>query len=241
MGLMRHNTLIMNKITVSFFLLIALGALNDVRAEGDKLNIALRSNLSMPLGKYGSNNIDGGSFTQLGLSFGVDAKWFFSEKIGAGIDFNQSFHPVNASQLATAMVADDPFLSDVNVRSDSYSISTILFGAYASFTVSRRININPKLLTGIMFGKTPFQLLEPTYFLVGPDYYKITSSKDAGLAFKGGLSLKYSFNDFVAIDFNTDLTYSRLKFGFNDYSGVYYTEKNIIFLNLGIGLVISIR
>ncbi|NOY51263.1 MAG: hypothetical protein GXO88_11980 [Chlorobi bacterium] len=231
----------MKKITVLLLLLTVLGPLSDIRAEGNKFNIALRSSLSMPLGKYGSNNIDGGSFTQLGLSFGADGKWFFSKKIGVGIDFNQSYHPVNASQLAKAMVAADPFLSNVNVRTESYSITTVTLGAYSSFSLNKDLRVEPKLLAGIMFGETPFQLFEPVYFLTGPDYYKITSSKDAGFAFKGGLSLKYCFNDFVAIDLNADLTYSRLKFGFNDYSGVYYKEKDIIFLNLGIGLVINIR
>ena len=65
-----------------------------------------------------------------------------------------------------------------------------------------------------MFGKTPFQLFEPEYFMLGPEYFKITSSRANGFVIKAGISVKYPINNCIAIGINSDYSFSPLKFGF---------------------------
>jgi len=227
---MHRTLLIISAIIFSLF----------ANAQDTKLSISLRGNLSIPLGSYAGNDYNKSSFTQSGLSFGSELNWNISKKFGLLLDFNQTFHPVNTSDLGAAMVNDDPFLLDVYIRSDSYSFSTTLIGAAYKIKIKENLNFNPKLLIGVMYGKTPYQLFFPEYYLVGPEYFTITSSKDYGLAFKGGANLIYAFNQYVAMDLNVDLTYSKLKFGFNNYSGLTYKERHILFTNIGLGLILKV-
>ncbi|MCF6319951.1 MAG: hypothetical protein L3J83_11885 [Proteobacteria bacterium] len=223
-------------IITSIILLLGLPTL----AGGGKSFVLLRTSVSVPLGKYGDNILEVGSFTTSGVSFGVEGAWFFSNYLGLGIDVNYSLHPVNASALATEMVKADPFLVDLTLRSEPYSMLALMAGFYSSFELSGRVSLQPKLLGGIMFGKTPFQLFEPSYYLVGPDYFKITSSRDNGFAFKTGFSIKYDINDCIAIGINADYTYAGLSFGFKTAGGTKYYKKKISFIDLGLGLVIKL-
>lgn len=209
-------------------------------AQETKLSISLRGNLSTPFGVYAGNDIDNSSFTQSGISFGSELTWHINQKLGLVIDFNQAFHPVNASELGAAMVYDDPFLTDMYIRTESYSLTTFMIGAVYKLKINNKISVNPKLLIGGMYGKTPYQLFFPEYYLVGPDYFTITSSRDYGIAFKGGGNIIYAFNKYVSMDLNIDLTYSKLKFGFNNYSGLIYKERDILFTNIGLGLVLKV-
>ncbi|MBC8320061.1 MAG: hypothetical protein H8E34_04995 [Bacteroidetes bacterium] len=227
----------MNKILIlGFILLLGLNTL----AEGGKSFLMLRSGLSLPLGKYSENNLIGGSFTTPGVSFGGEGAWFFKDYLGVGLDVNYILHPVDAAALATEKVRVDPFLLDMNVRSEPYSFLALMAGFYSSVELSKRISLQPKILGGIMFGKTPFQLYEQTYLFPGPNYFKVTSSSDKGFGFKGGFSIKYNLNNCVALGFNADYTYSGLSFGFMTATGHEYRKKNISFIDIGLGLVIKL-
>ncbi|PLX03703.1 MAG: hypothetical protein C0595_06340 [Marinilabiliales bacterium] len=223
-------------------LLITLAVIFSLfsNAQDAKLSFSLRSNLSTPLGSYAGNDYTKSSYTQTGISFGSELTWNISQKFGLVLDFNQTFHPVNTSELGAAMVNDDNFLLDVYIRSDSYSLSTTLLGTTYKIKVNDKLNVNPKILLGVMYGKTPYQLFFPEYYLYGPSYFTITSSKDYGLAFKGGANLIYEFNKYVSMDLNFDLTYSKLKFGFTNYEGFMYKDRDILFTNIGVGLILKV-
>jgi len=227
---MRRTLLIISAIIFSLF----------AKAQDTKLSISLRGNLSIPFGTYTGNNIEKSGFTQTGISFGSELTWHVNQKIGIVLDFNQTFHPVKTGDLGAAMVNNDNLLMDVYIRSEAYSLSTTLLGAAYKIQINKKLNVNPKLLIGVMYGKTPFQLFFPEYYLYGPSYFTITSSKDYGLAFKGGANLIYAFNQYVYMDLNIDLTYSKLKFGFTNYSGFVNKNRDILFTNIGLGLILKV-
>lgn len=212
----------------------------DGIAGDGKSFFMLRSGLSLPVGKYGSTNFDGGSFTYSGMSVGGEGAWFFKDYLGVGADINYSFHTVDVRALGAAMVANDPFLEDVYIRSEPYMLLSLTVGLYSSIDITKRISLQPKLLGGIMFGKTPFQLFEPQYFMIGPEYFKITSSRADGFALKTGVSVRYSFNNCISIGVNSDYSYSPLKFGFHVGNGFEYRKKNISFFDFSFGLVIKL-
>lgn len=213
--------------------------LNTMAGDG-KSFLMLRSGLSVPVGKYGSNYVDGASYTTIGMSFGGEGAWFFKDYLGVGVDVNYTFHTVNVSALGGAMVASDPFLEDIYIRSEPYTMLSFTAGLYSSIDITQKISIQPKLTGGIMFGKTPFQLFEPTYFMLGPEYFKITSSRANGFVIKTGVSIKYSINDCIAVGINSDYSYSPLKFGFITSEGFEYRKKNISFFDFSLGLVIKL-
>jgi hypothetical protein len=227
----------MKRFLLGIFIIV-LGL--SVKAEGGPSYFSLRSGFSVPLGDYKLQNLDEGCFTITGISFAAEGVWYFLRNIGVGIDVNYSLHPVDAVGLATEMVSSDPFLTDMTTRSDPYSILTITGGFFYSMKLFNRISFQPKLLAGAMFGKTPFQLFEPTYFLVGPEYFKITSSRDIGITVKPGLSIIYDISNCISVSSYLDYTYSQLSFGFITSKGQEYRDRKISYLDIGLGLIISL-
>lgn len=123
---------------------------------------------------------------------------------------------------------------------EPYMMLSLTVGLYSSIDIIKRISLQPKLLGGVMFGKTPFQLFEPQYFMIGPEYFKITSSRAEGFVVKAGISVRYSLNSCISIGVNSDYSYSPLKFGFYTSQGLEYREKNISFFDFSLGLVIKL-
>ncbi len=91
-----------------------------------------------------------------------------------------------------------------------------------------------------MFGKTPFQLYEPTFYMLGPSYFKVTSSRADGFALKAGVSVRYSINSCIAIGLSSDYSYAPMKFGFHTVTGFEYRKKNIVFFDFSLGLIIKL-
>lgn len=227
----------MKKFLILSLLLISLFIYNTAYSQSF---FSLKGGYSMPLGKYASNSLEDGSFAMSGLSFGVDGAWFFYKNIGVGADVSYTLHSVDAVGIATQLVYSDPFLSDMRVRSEPNTMLSTLGGIYYSLTLTERLSIEPKFLAGMMWTKTPFQLYEPEYFMVGPGYYKITSSKDHSFAYKTGLSIKYQLSNCVLVGVHADFTHSSMSFGFYNSQGLYYKNRNYSFLDLGLGLVIKL-
>ncbi len=135
----------MKKTIILVFVLI-LG-LDTIAGDG-KSFLMLRSGLSVPVGKYASNMIDGGSFTTLGMSYGAEGAWFFKDFIGVGADINYSLHTVDVRTLGRAMMDNDQFLTDVYIRSEPYQMLTLSVGLYSKINIINRISILPKLMGG---------------------------------------------------------------------------------------------
>ncbi len=212
----------------------------NIYASDGKSFVSLRSGVSLPVGDYGSNIIGTGSFTTAGFSFGAEGAWYFWDNVGFGLNVNYSIHPVDAIGLATAVVVNDPFMEDLNLRSDPYTMLTTLGGFYYYVSLSKKITIEPSLMAGVLFGKTPFQLYEPVYFMVGPEYYKVTSSRDYGFAIKPGVRSNYQINDCIALGIYAEFIYSQLSFGFYTSNGLEYRDRKISYLDLGLNLSIKL-
>ncbi len=227
----------MRKVILTSFLL----SLFITTFAGDgKSFISLRSGVSMPFGDYSRKSLDNGCFTMAGVSFGAEGAWFFWKNLGVGADVNYSLHTVDAIGLATEMVRVDQFLVDMTVRSDPYTMLTTMAGFYYSYNIKQKITIQPKLMAGVIFGKTPFQLFEPTFYLLGPSYYKTTSSRDRSFAFKPGISINYQINNCIALGIHADYTMSNMVFGFYTHDGLEIRKRKIRYLDIGLGLIIKL-
>ena len=223
-------------VTVTIFILVSYIAL----AGDGKSFVSLRSGVSFPLGDYSKNSLSAGCFTTTGVSFGAEGAWFFWKNLGFGLEVNYSLHPVDAVGLATEMVENDQFLIDMTVRSDPYTMLTTMAGFYYSINIKQKITIQPKLMAGIIFGKTPFQLFEPTFYLLGPSYFKTTSSRDRSFALKPGISVNYHISNCIALGIYTDYTNSNMVFGFYTSNGLEYRYRKISYLDLGLNLIIKL-
>ncbi|MFK5855497.1 MAG: hypothetical protein QM503_05155 [Bacteroidota bacterium] len=227
----------MRKIILTSFLL----SLFTTTFAGDgKSFVSLKSSISIPFSDYRLNDFDKGCFTRTGVSFGAEGAWFLYKNLGVGLDVSYSLHTVDAVGIATEMVKRDPFLTYMTVRSDPYSMLAIMSGFYYSINLGKRISFQPKLMGGIIFGKTPYQLFEQTYLFPGPSYYKSTPSRDYSFAFKTGFSINYNINGCISIGINADYTNTHLSFGFITSNGFEYRERNINYIDFGLGLMIML-
>lgn len=222
-----------------FVLSVLLVVSTILFAQDKDINISLRSSVSMPVGDYQKADVNVGSFANTGVSFSAKAVWFFWKNFGAGIDVSYSVHTVNASKLATQTVLNDPFMEDLVVRSEPFNMISITGGLYYRYKIGNKISVNPGLSGGILIGKTPFQLYEPKYFLVGPDYYKITSSRDQSFAFKAGISLIYDVNSCISLSLDSDYTHSKLSFGYYTSTGYEVRNRNISYFDIGLSLMLK--
>jgi len=190
------------------------------------------------LGDYALYDLDKGCFTTEGISFGVEGAWYFYKNLGIGADVNYSLHSVDAIGIANKKIEDAILLNQLYVRSDPYKMITTMAGFYYAYQVMESLRIEPKILAGLMFGSSPFQLYEQELYLLGDSYYKITSSQAHAFAIKAGISIKYKVSPCIALSLLADYTQSDLSFGFYSSDELFYRNRKIAYLDFGLGLVI---
>ena len=222
------------------FILIIFLSLHVFAQKGSGF-IALSSGLSIPIADYASGDLDKGSFTTLGMNVSVEGAWFLTKHYGVGGQFGYQLHSVNASALATAKVIADPFLSDLTIRSDPFRVLHATAGIYGRWAIGKKFSVTGKLLGGVLWAKTPYQLYKPTYFLTGPDYYEITSSRDHKFFIEPGIGIQYKIASCLALKADTELISRKMQFGFNTWNGLRYDNKQISFINTLVALVILFR
>ena len=200
--------------------------------------ISLRSGISIPLKPYNSHDLEKGSFTQPGINLSADGAWFFTKHYGIGGQVGLNLHPINVSALARAKVDADPFLSDLTIRSDPFRVINATLGIYTHWNIGKNFSANAKLLGGILWANTAYQLYKPTYFMTGPGYYEITTARDHKFVLEPGIGIEYKISSCFALKADAELLGRTMRFGFNTWEGVRYERKPIRFLNAVIGFSI---
>jgi hypothetical protein len=209
-----------------------------IQAQNNNSYVSLRSGISIPVGDYGSTNLQDGCFTLPGFNTGIEGAWFFRQHLGIGAQIGFTLNPVDVSSLGYEKVKDDEFLLDLTIRSDPYQIITGAVGGFLQWDFGKRISLNGKLLGGIMFAKTPYQLYKPTYYLVEPKYFEITSARDNNLMGIAGVGIRFSISPCISISIEEEYQYSSMVFGYNSATGIRYDHRNIATISTLFGLVI---
>lgn len=202
--------------------------------------ISLQSGVSIPVGKYSAYNLDESCFTTTGLNFNIEGAWFFKSWLGVGAQVGASFHPVDVSVLGYAKVLADPFVSDMSIRSDSYQMGTGTIGLFGRWDFLKNFSLQGKFLGGLMWGKTPYQLYKPEYFLVEPKWYEITPSQDYSFALTTGLAVQYDLSGCIGLKAGADYTFSKMEFGYTTATGIRYDKRDIGFINVDLAVVIHL-
>jgi hypothetical protein len=198
--------------------------------------IAIRGGASIPFGKYHEKSLDGGSFTLTGFNASAEGAWFFHPKFGVGATAGINFHPVDVGVLGWEKVQADPFLDDLYIRSDPYRIITAMAGFYTQLPIKGKFSFTGKLLCGLLWGQTPYQLYKPNYFLIGPAYFEITPATDYKFSWQGGIGLRYDISPCFGFVIDAEMIYDELKFNFTTGSGNRIDERIISFINTTMGI-----
>lgn len=219
----------------SIFIILILGSFS-MQAQEKPSFVGFRSGISIPYGKYHATTLDLGSFTQTGFNVSAEGAWFFTPKFGVGASVGFNLHPVDVYRLGWEYVQEDPFLQDVTIRSDPYQIITAMAGVYTQLPIKGKFSFTGKLLGGLLYGKTPYQLFKPEYFLTGLAYYERTSSRDYKFSWQAGIGFRYDISPCFGLVLDSDIYYDKLSFGFTNYSSTYYDEHIISYITTTLGV-----
>ncbi len=222
------------------FVVTSLFLILSVQAREKPSFVGLRAGLSFPFGKYAATTLGDGSFTQVGMNVSVDGAWFFKQKFGIGGSVGLHLNPVDAAALATARLNKDPFLNSLVIRSEPWQIITAMVGPWFQLPVSPRFSFSAKLLGGLMYGKTPYQLYKPEYYLLPDNWAEITSAKDYKFSWQTGVGLVYNLSSCISLVFDADLFYDQLSFGFYSSTGYFTRNKTIAIVNTTLGFRINL-
>lgn len=218
----------------------SLGTLKQVRAQEKTSFLGLNAGYSIPFGKYRSTNLEDGSFALTGMNFNGEGAWFFHPKFGVGASAGFSLNPVYVSVLGWEKVQEDPFLVDLTIRSDPYLVITGMAGLYTKLPVYKKFYFSGKLLGGLLYGRTPYQLYKPQYFLQGPAYYEITSAKDWKFSWQAGAGIIYDISPSVSLILEGVVQYDQLSFNFRTANGTKTVVHTISLVNTTLGFRINL-
>lgn len=212
-------------------LLFCLLPVWPLTAQDHPLGFGLRAGMSIPAGDYASTQLETGSFTTPGLTASAELNYMVYKGLGLLLQAGINIHPVDVGSLGYARVQADPFLEDVFIRSDAYQVIHLLGGISYRYAFLNRFVGTGKLLSGLFFAKTPYQLHKPRYFMTGPDYFEITSARDRSWAYGAGLGISYRMNNCIRLGLEGDLLYAQAAFGFITADGPRTDWRKISFVN----------
>ena len=210
-----------------------------VHSQDYNAYIGIKSGASFPMGDYAGTSLDGGSFATTGYFVSAEGVWFFKPRIGIGLTGGINQHPVDVRALGYERVQADPFLVDTYIRSEAYLLLNGMLGMYYRQMIFHGWTLTGNLKGGIVYGKTPWQLHKQEFFLVGQVYGQITSSQDMNIAGSAGIDIRYEISPCLGLVLNTDVTYSKLSFTFNTAGGTRIDERQIMYINSGLGVQIN--
>lgn len=203
--------------------------------------VSIRSGVSVPFGKYASKDLEKGCFTQPGINISLGGAWFFKPKLGIEANVAVNYHSVDVASLGRARIDSDPFLVDVTIRSNPYMIVTAMTGPVAQLALGGTFSVKGKLLCGLLYGKTPYQLYKPEYFGVDAPWAEITSAQNWKFSWQGGIGLAW-YLSCVGFVFDTEIIHDQLEFTFNTSGGGVRTDyKTVSIINTTLGILILLN
>lgn len=231
----------MTKISKKLILLI-LGSLSffSVSAQNKNSFFGVRFGGALPLGEFASHKYGYGGYALLGKSFGGEAAWFLTPRLGFGVDFS-----MNSFEFASGYYAEDFYQANsqdyihVSLLSGPYKLKTYMGGAYYKIPISHKFSTTLKLMGGAFRAKSPDQSYGVKTFIAGNLIWWKSGSRDTKFTFLTGLSLEYRLYPQVTVLLQSDYTYARAAFKFvtgSTSSYVDYLQMPVFRLQPGINI-----
>jgi len=203
--------------------------------------IGLSLGPSFPTAGFHSKELPEGGFALTGLDITLEGAWFFKPWIGAGGSACMNLHPVDAGALGSAKLAGNPYMTSLIIRSDPWLSLSLNAGLYFRFPLTEKISFTAKATGGVIYGRTPYQLYKAEYYMIGKNWYEVTSAGDYEASFLAGGGLRYDLNDHIGFSLQGDFTYNVMDFNFITSDGTVRTDEIVMsFVNLGAGIVYKI-
>jgi hypothetical protein len=220
----------MTKTGKSFIVLIfSFLSLTNVSAQKYNSFVGVRFGAALPMGEFASHNYGFGGYALLGTSFGGEAAWFVTPKIGFGVDLS-----MNTFNFATGYYAEDFYQANsadiyqVNMMSGPYKLRTYMGGAYYKIAFSPKFHSTIKMMGGLFKAKSPDQFYGIKTNKYGNENWWKTAATSKKFTFLTGLSFEYKLYPQVSLVLQADFTYARAAFTFETSD----TESYIDYLKM---------
>ncbi len=204
--------------------------------QSDNIYIDITSGASLPISKYAAKNLATGSFTELGGNVTIDVSWMLKKPFGVNATISGVMNPVDVSTLGWEKVIADPFLSDVSIRSDPYLLFAVMLGPTYEKHIYKNLSFQAGINAGVMRSSTPYQLYKPQYFLLGPEYYEITSAGAYSFTLRAFIDLELRIRDSWSLIVQSAYTNSSPEYTFWTATGIRKEKKLISFINANFGI-----
>ena len=187
--------------------------------------VGIRFGAALPMGEFASHKYGYGGYALLGKSFGGEAAWFITPKLGFGVDYS-----MNTFNFATGFYVEDFYQANsadymnVSMLSGPGRVKTYMGGAYYKIKLSRKFSSTFKLMGGLFTARSPDQFFGiKTYMAGNLNWYK-TGAKDRKFTFLTGVSLEYKLYPQVSLVLQADYTYAHAAFTFITGNTSSYTD-----------------
>ena len=209
-----------------FILSICFLSINPVWAQKEHNSfVGIRFGAALPMGELASHEYGYGGYALLGKSFGGEAAWFITPKLGFGVDYS-----MNSFNFATGYYVEDFYQANsadymnVSMLSGPWRVKTYMGGAYYKIKLSRKFSSTFKLMGGLFTARSPDQFFGiKTYMAGNLNWYK-TGAKDRKFTFLTGASLEYKLYPQVSLLIQADFTYAHAGFTFITGNTSSYTD-----------------
>lgn len=211
----------------SLLFLLIVSSLCTIPVSAQKYNsfVGIRFGGALPMGEFASHEYGYGGYALLGKSFGGEAAWFITPKLGFGADVS-----MNSFEFASGYYAQDFYeansqdIMHVSLLSGPYKLRTYMAGAYYKVAFSKKFFSTFKLMGGAFIARSPDQFYGIKTFIAGNLNWWKTGATDKKFTFLTGASFEYKLYDQVAIVLQADFTYAHAGFTFITSSTSSYTD-----------------
>jgi hypothetical protein len=185
----------------------------------------IRFGAALPMGEFASHDYGYGGYALLGTSFGGEAAWFITPKLGFGVDVS-----TNTFNFATGYYAEDFYLENaadyahVSLLSGPYKLRTYMVGAYYKIAYSQKFHSTFKLMGGRFAAKSPDQFYGIKTNAFGNLNWWKTGAWSYKYTFLTGVSFEYKLYEQVSLVLQADFTYAKAAFTFNTSGTSSYTD-----------------
>jgi len=205
-------------------LIVSSLCIKPVSAQKYNSFVGIRFGSALPMGEFASHEFGKGGYALLGTSYGGEAAWYISPKLGFGVDISMNSFNFASGYYAEDYLQNTPEYKSVDLLSGPYKLSTYMAGAYYKTALSSKLHTSFKLMGGIFKTRTPDQFYGVNTFLVGRMNFWKTSSQSIKFAFLTGASFEYKLYEQVSIMLQADFTFAQADFTFNAGTTSSYTE-----------------
>lgn len=186
----------------------------------------LSTGVSIPLGRFHEKSLDGGSFAQTGWKSQAEGAWYSRIGLGAGLQAGYGAYSVDVEALAEEKMKGNAFIDSMSVRSDPVRVITLAGLAEYSFSLSPGLSLRAKAGGGIVYSWSPYQLYKPHYYMIGPEWYEITSDYDLGPWITAGADLRFSVCECLELRAGISYNHGFLTYQFLTGTGDIRTEEH---------------